>query len=59
MLEVENSIIEKQIKIFKVDGIELKFSERSIFDLAERAYDLGFGVRGLFSIINTIMYPLR
>ncbi len=58
--EPKNSIIKQYKLMFKIDGINIEFSESAIKAIAKRAMELKTGARGLRTIIegkmNKLMY---
>lgn len=55
LTEPKNSIVKQQVKLFKMDGIELSF-EPAMFDyVVDKAMEYKLGARGLRSIMETIM----
>lgn len=55
LTEPKNSIVKQYIKMFAIDGVELKFEE-GVFDyVVDKAIEFGLGARGLRSLIETIM----
>ena len=55
LLEPENSIIKQYKTLFKLDGIELEFDQDLLQALAQKAYELKTGARGLRNIIDNLM----
>lgn len=47
MTEPKNSIVNQFVELFKMDGIELKFSEQAIESIVEETMEKGLGARGL------------
>lgn len=60
LTEPKNSIIKQYDLMFKIDGINIEFSEDAIKAIAKKAMDLKTGARGLRTIIegkmNKLMY---
>lgn len=56
--EPKNSIIKQYELMFKMDGIELEFSEDAVRAIAKKAMDLKTGARGLRTIIESKMTKL-
>ncbi|MBU1667376.1 ATP-dependent Clp protease ATP-binding subunit ClpX [bacterium] len=57
--EPKNAIIKQYQALFELDGIELKFSEDALENIAQQAQEKGVGARGLRGIIEKIMLPLQ
>lgn len=55
LVEPKNAITKQYIKMFKMDGIELKFDEKSISAVAKKAIELKTGARGLRTILEERM----
>ena len=47
MTEPKNSIVNQYVELFKMDGINLNFSEDSILNIVEQTLEKGLGARGL------------
>ncbi len=58
LVEPKNSIIKQYKLMFKIDGIDIEFSEDAIKAVAKRAMDLKTGARGLRTILETKMNRL-
>lgn len=54
----KNSIIKQYKEMFKLDGVELEFSDDAIQYVAQRAIKLGTGARGLRTIMEESMLEL-
>lgn len=55
LTEPKNSIIKQYTKLFKIDGVELKF-EPKVFDyIVDKAIEFKLGARGLRSIVEAMM----
>lgn len=58
LTEPKNSIIKQYVKLFAMDGINLKF-EDDVYDfIVDKAIEFKLGARGLRSIVETIMIDL-
>ncbi len=57
--EPKNAIIKQYEALFELDGIELKFSDDALENIAGQAQEKGVGARGLRGIIEKIMLPLQ
>ena len=58
MVEPKNSIVKQYIKLFKIDGIDLKIEDEVIEFIANKAYEYKLGARGLRSLLESIMNDL-
>jgi ATP-dependent Clp protease ATP-binding subunit ClpX len=55
LTEPENSIIKQYIELFKMDNVELQFTDEALDTIAELAIKKDTGARGLRSIIENAM----
>ncbi len=55
LTEPRNAIIKQYVKLFEMDGIELKYDENALQYIVDKAIDFGLGARGLRSICEAIM----
>ena len=55
LLEPKNSIVKQYIKLFKMDGVELSFTEEALDFIVEKAMEYKLGARGLRSIVESAM----
>ena len=55
LTEPKNSIVKQYTKIFKLDGVELKFQPEVLDFIVDKAIEFKLGARGLRSIVETIM----
>ncbi|MCH5225104.1 MAG: ATP-dependent Clp protease ATP-binding subunit ClpX [Muribaculaceae bacterium] len=55
LTEPKNSIIGQYKKLFKLDGVELNFTEDALDMIVDKAIEYKLGARGLRSIVETIM----
>lgn len=55
LTEPKNSIIKQYIKLFKMDGIDLKFDPKAFEFIVDKAIEFKLGARGLRSICEVIM----
>lgn len=55
LTEPKNSIIKQYIKLFKMDHIDLKFSDDVLDYIVDKAIEFKLGARGLRSITETII----
>lgn len=55
LLEPKNALIKQYQKIFKMDNIELKFTDEAIELIAKKAIARKTGARGLRSILETVL----
>lgn len=58
LVEPKNSIIKQYKLMFKIDGIDIEFSEDAVRAVAKKAMDLKTGARGLRTILETKMNRL-
>lgn len=55
LTEPKNSLVKQYVKLFKIDGVELKFGD-NVFDfIVDRAIEFQLGARGLRSICEAIL----
>lgn len=55
LTEPKNSIINQYKKLFKIDGIDVKFDEEALDYIVDQAISFKLGARGLRSICESIM----
>jgi len=55
LVEPKNSIIKQYEKLFRMDGIELTFTEDALETIVDKAVEYKLGARGLRSIVETVM----
>lgn len=55
LTEPKNSLIKQQVKLFKLDGIDLTFEPEALEFIVDKAVEYKLGARGLRSILETIM----
>ena len=55
LVEPKNSIVKQYIKLFKMDGISLTFTEESLDYIVDKAVEYELGARGLRSIVEAVM----
>ena len=58
MIEPKNAIIKQYQTMFKLDGVELEFTEEAIRAVASKSIKLKTGARGLRTILETSMLDL-
>lgn len=58
LVEPKNSIIKQYKLMFKIDGIEIEFSEEAVSAVAKKAMELKTGARGLRTILESKMNKL-
>ena len=58
LTEPKNAIIKQYEKLFEMDGVELKFEEDAIREIAKKAHERKTGARGLRSILEKLMLEL-
>lgn len=55
LMEPKNAIIRQYVKLFKMDGIKLVFSDDALDTIVDKAIEYKLGARGLRSIVETVM----
>ena len=55
LTEPKNAITRQYEKLFKMDGVDLKFTEDALDRIVEKAVEYKLGARGLRSIVETVM----
>ena len=55
LIEPKNSIIKQYQKLFRMDGIELTFTDDALETIVDKAVDYKLGARGLRSIVESVM----
>lgn len=55
LVEPKNSIVKQYIKLFKMDGIELTFTEPALDYIVDKGVEYKLGARGLRSIVEAVM----
>ncbi len=55
LVEPKNSIVKQYEKLFRMDGIELTFTEEALDAIVDKAVEYKLGARGLRSIVETVM----
>jgi len=55
LTEPKNSLVKQQIKLFKMDGIDLTFEPETLEYIVDKAVEYKLGARGLRSIMETLM----
>lgn len=55
LTEPKNSIIKQYAKLFRMDGVELRFEEKTLDFFVEKTLEYKLGARGLRSIVETVM----
>jgi ATP-dependent Clp protease ATP-binding subunit ClpX len=53
-----DSLINQYKKLFRLDGVTLKFTDRALRAVARRALELGTGARGLRTVLESLMVEL-
>ena len=54
----KNAIIKEYKEIFRLEGIELNFSEAALYEFAKRAKERGTGARGLRAILENVLLEI-
>ena len=55
LVEPKNSIVKQYVKLFKMDGVNLSFTEDALDFIVEKAMEYKLGARGLRSIVESAM----
>ncbi|MDE5749412.1 MAG: ATP-dependent Clp protease ATP-binding subunit ClpX [Duncaniella sp.] len=55
LTEPKNAIIRQYKKLFKMDGVELNFTQEALEFIVDKAIEYKLGARGLRTIVETIM----
>ena len=55
LVEPKNSIINQFIELFRLDGIEIAFTEKALENIVEYTMDKGLGARGLRGTVEKIL----
>ena len=55
LIEPKNSIIKQYMKLFKMDGIDLTFTDEALEAIVNKAVEFKLGARGLRSIVESVM----
>ena len=55
LTEPKNAIIRQYVKLFKMDGLKLVFSDDALDTIVDKAIEYKLGARGLRSIVETVM----
>ena len=55
LVEPKSSLIKQYKKLFELEGIELKFTEKALQEIVKRAQKRKTGARGLRSILESVM----
>lgn len=55
LVEPKNSIVKQYIKLFKMDGINLSFTNEALDYIVDKAVEYKLGSRGLRSIVEAVM----
>lgn len=56
--EPKNAIIKQYEALFELDGVELKFNDDALEEIAKIAFEKDVGARGLRGIIEKLMLPI-
>ena len=54
----KNALVKQYTELFKLDGVDLTFSEGALREVARRALDRKTGARGLRSVLERTLQPL-
>ena len=55
LIEPKDAIVKQYKKLFRMDNVELEFSEDALKEIAQQALKLGTGARGLRSVVEKFM----
>ena len=55
LTQPKNSLVRQQVKLFKMDGVELTFDEDALQYMVDMAMEYKLGARGLRSIMESVM----
>ena len=55
LTEPKNAIVRQYVKLFAMDGVELRFEPEALDYIVDKAIEFKLGARGLRSIVETIM----
>jgi len=55
LVEPKNSIVRQYVKLFKMDNIDLTFTQEALDYIVDKAVEYKLGARGLRSIVENIM----
>ena len=55
LTEPKNALVKQYKKLFQLEGIELKFSNAALDEIAQKAIDFKLGARGLRSICEAVL----
>lgn len=58
LLEPKNAIVKQYQKLFRMDDVELEFTEEALHAIAKKAHERKTGARGLRSIIENILMDI-
>ncbi|NMB14149.1 MAG: AAA domain-containing protein, partial [Gallicola sp.] len=58
LLEPKNAIVKQYQELFRMDDVNLEFTEEALRAIAKRAYERKTGARGLRSIIENILMDI-
>ncbi|HHX69011.1 MAG: ATP-dependent Clp protease ATP-binding subunit ClpX [Miniphocaeibacter sp.] len=58
LVEPKNAIVKQYVELFKMDNVDLTFTEDALKAIAQKAYDRKTGARGLRSIIEETLMDI-
>jgi len=58
LTEPRNALIKQYQKMFRIDGVELEFTDEAVEAVAEQALARGTGARGLRAIMEEVLLPV-
>jgi ATP-dependent Clp protease ATP-binding subunit ClpX len=58
LTEPRNALVKQYQKMFRIDGVELEFTDEAVVAIAEQAQARGTGARGLRAIMEEVLLPV-
>ena len=58
LVEPKNALVKQYKKMFAIDGVELEFEESALSYVADKAFELNIGARGMRSVLEHSMFEL-
>ncbi len=59
LTEPKNSLVKQQMKLFEMDGVDLRFEQDALDFMVDKAVEYKLGARGLRSIMEAVMTDLQ
>ncbi len=59
LTEPKNSLVKQQMKLFEMDGVDLRFEQDALDYMVDKAVEYKLGARGLRSIMEAVMTDLQ